>query len=121
MRNYISKPNISSKYAIKEKNEIARVQKHLEIKHEKVKTLISIMFSEINNKETRLKNDSLDTSEKSMLEYDISCFQGRLEKAIYEKELIRKDLAIVQTQLRKLEDEINKTKPWWFKLFRSKK
>lgn len=121
MSDLVATKKNDSNHIIKEKKDIVMVQKHLEKRHARVKSIISTMFCEMNKDESKLKKVGLDTSERSMLEYDISCSQSRLEKAIYEKELIRKDLAIVQTRLRYLEDEINKTKPWWFNIFRGKK
>jgi hypothetical protein len=91
--------------------------KQLILEHNRLKTLINDLYFDVNKKEILLKNQNLEPSRQSMLKYDFRLSQKELEKSIYQKELLRKDITILQHRMKHLENEIRKTKPWWQRLF----
>jgi hypothetical protein len=100
-----------------QKAEVDNACRELQREHNRVRSLISDLFSEVNRKHELLNNERIDPSQKPMLKYDYTLTQKELEKAIYQKEILRKDITILQKRLNYIENEIRKSKPWWQKLF----
>lgn len=92
-----------------EKDKLQNMYKELSYKQQKVKRVISNLFYRINKEELLAK-------ESSSQENIIDCRQ-QLTSAIQEKEILNKDIAILQKRLKFLENEIRKTKPWWQQIF----
>lgn len=108
----------NEKQLLSHKNSLMDMQKDLSFKHKQVKDLVSDLYYEVNKKSFLLEDETIEDSQRSMLKYDFTLTKRELEKAIFEKELLCKDLNILQTRLKTIENEIIKSKPWWYRYFR---
>ena len=100
-----------------EKTILSQMQRDLYSKRKQLKDLISDLHYDVNKKAFLIENDAVDTSDRSMLKYDFTLSQRELEKSIYEKELLNKDISILQYRMKQIENEITKATPWWNRLF----
>ncbi|MGD9579971.1 MAG: hypothetical protein AB7V50_01230 [Vampirovibrionia bacterium] len=100
-----------------EKIALNLMQKDLYSKRRELKDLISDLHYEINKKAFLIENDAIDASEKSMLKYDLTLSKRQLEKSIYEKELLNKDIGILQYRIKQIENDVKKATPWWKRVF----
>ena len=108
MQKFRSK-EFKSNSVIQEKEKLNNMHKELSYRQQKVKREISNLFYRINREEL-LTKDVIDS------EHVADCRQ-QLTFAIQEKEILTKDIAILQKRLKFLENEIKKTQPWWKQLF----
>lgn len=102
-----------------ERQKLLRKFKVLTFQHKQIKTMIPDLLFDLNKKEILLNEEKIELSQKSMLKYDITLSERELEKAIHQKEIIIKDLAILQRRIKYIENEINKTRPWWQRILPS--
>ena len=102
-----------------EKTDLRQKQRDLYSKRSELKGLISDLHYDVNKKAFLIENDAVNASDKSMLKYDFTLSQRELEKSIYEKELLNKDISILQCRMKQVENEITKAKPWWKRLFKN--
>ena len=110
--------NINSQTGLnEEKALLGQMQRDLYSKRRQLKDLISDLHYDVNKKAFLIDNDAVDASEKSMLKYDFTLSQRELEKSIYEKELLNKDISILQYRMKQIENELTKATPWWKRLF----
>lgn len=100
-----------------EKTILSQMQRDLYSKRRQLKDLISDLHYDVNKKAFLIENDAVEASEKSMLKYDFTLSQRELEKSIHEKELLNKDISILQYRMKQIEDEITKATPWWKRVF----
>lgn len=102
---------------IAERTNVLTAYRDMTTKYKQTKHLVADLYYEVNKKEILLEDESLEVHQKSMLKYDFTMARRELEKAIYQKEILNKDITILQNRIKHLENEIRKTKPWWRWIF----
>lgn len=109
------KDNKANNNLVSEKDKVMNMYKELSYRQQKVKREISNLYYKINRKELL----SVEAKHAESSEEDFSVCKQQLGVAIQEKEILNKDIAILQKRLKFLENEIGKTKPWWQQIFTS--
>lgn len=100
-----------------ERAEILALVDDISIKYKEVKSSVSSLYHSFNKKEILLKTKYMDDSEKSMLKYECSLAKRELERAIHTKELLNKDLTLLQHRLKRIENELKQNKSFWQRFF----
>ena len=106
------------KQLLMQKSEVLEMHKDISFKHKQIKELISDLHYEVSKKEILLEDKTIEESQKSILKYEFALSKRELERAVQEKELLNKDLHILQHRIKHLENEIYKSKPWWSRIFK---
>jgi predicted nucleic acid-binding Zn-ribbon protein len=105
------------KNLIAEKCRVINLYKDLSAKQQKVRNNIADLYYKIDKRQFTYVEKPTFNPDISLLEDDINYAKQELERSVQEKEIITKDLAILQLRLKFLENEITKTKSWWQQLF----
>jgi hypothetical protein len=121
MSNRDSKDTVVEKNLQAEKATILNMQKDLTQQHKRTKKQVYDIHYELTKKEILLENQTMEESQKCMLKYDLTLSRRELERVIYQKEILKKDLTILQTRLKHIENEIRKRKSIWQRLFNIEK
>ena len=105
--------NNNIKHLIVEKCNAIKSQKDISCKYKKVQDLISNVYNETNNYNLMLDLTDIDKDQKCKIEHNLNKNKIKLEKFIREKEVLKKDITILQHRIKYLENEINKSKSFW--------
>lgn len=103
----------NEKQLLIEKSSVLDMYRELSFKQKQTRDSVTSLYFEVNKKEILLKDKTLEDSQRSMLKYDFTLTRRELEKTLHQKEVLNKDLTILQRRLKQIENELSKTKPWW--------
>ena len=105
--------NKNIKNLIVEKCDTLKTKKDISDKYRKIQELISNTYHETNSYSILLESEELNNEQKNKLENDLIKNKNKIEKFIREKEVLKKDISILQNRIKYLENEIKKSKPFW--------
>lgn len=105
------------KRLVSEKSTVISKCNSLSLKHGHLKNIIGTLYEEVNRKTMLLRDSKVEVAQRSMLTYDLKLSQEELEKTIQEKEILNKDIHILQARITYLEKELKNAKPWWQRIF----
>lgn len=112
----MSDSNTNIKKLVVEKCDTLKAKKDISNKYKKIQELISNTYHETISYNILLESKDLDNDQKNKIENDLTSNKTKIEKFIREKEVLKKDITILQYRIKYLENEIKKSKPFWQRL-----